>query len=675
VDGKQFDDLIKELGTARLSRAIALRGFLTGVVAAVTGIGLIADSEDADAKKRGKGRQGSHKNDKKRDKGGQEAHADGKKRDRKKKGGQKNKGGKKKKKGQNNRSRNVQQQDVACSEPSSVTKDSGNPPLCPGGIRVNSPERTCKIITDPCGCKLEWCVTLGADGEELSFGPVDGQPACTVTRVVVKGGNEGANIYTFDPPALCADGLTTPTDQEISHFDLCGIACCVPETCEDLGVCGENLDNGCNGTIDCPCPTDCPGGGANNTCDNGTCVCDPDTCADLGVCGEDLDDGCCGTIDCPCPTDCPGGGSNNTCVEGTCVCDPDTCASEGLECTSSPVDDGCCGTFRCPCPTECPGGGENNTCDNGTCVCEPNTCADLGVCGTGLADGCCGTIDCECPTTCPGGGANNTCDNGECICEPDTCASEGLQCTSTPLDDGCCGEFRCPCPRECPGGGANNTCDNGICVCDPDTCADLPPGVECGTGFDDGCCGAFNCNCPTNCPAGTDDGPNNTCEGGTCVCTKNTCESLGVTCGVHDDGCCGEIDCGPCPEGCTPGYWKNHPGAWVGFSPNALVSSVFNTGSCGSLGSKTLLQALSLKGGSSFCGGVEILLRAAVAALLNAANPGVNYTLTTAQIIAQVNAAIASGVRANVIALAADLDARNNAIGGCPCNNNGCPAS
>ena len=53
-----------------------------------------------------------------------------------------------------------------------------------------------------------------------------------------------------------------------------------------------------------------------------------------------------------------------------------------------------------------------------------------------------------------------------------------------------------------------------------------------------------------------------------------------------------------------------------------------------------------------------------MAALLNAAVPGVDYPLTQAQIVAQVNAALASGDRDTMIDLAATLDNLNNL--GCP---------
>jgi uncharacterized repeat protein (TIGR01451 family) len=123
-------------------------------------------------------------------------------------------------------------------------------------------------------------------------------------------------------------------------------------------------------------------------------------------------------------------------------------------------------------------------------------------------------------------------------------------------------------------------------------------------------------------------------------------------------------------EGCTPGYWKvaQHLDSWVatGYSPNQTLESVFNVPDSYGLDNFTLRQALSFKGGSTLSGAAQILLRAGVAALLNAAHPDVDYALSTAEVITQVNAALASGSRSTILALAADLDAANNSD--CPLN-------
>lgn len=119
-------------------------------------------------------------------------------------------------------------------------------------------------------------------------------------------------------------------------------------------------------------------------------------------------------------------------------------------------------------------------------------------------------------------------------------------------------------------------------------------------------------------------------------------------------------------DGCTPGYWKNHTESWAGtgLAPGQTVGSVFNAGAFPSQASKTLLQALQGGGGSGTAGAAQILLRAAVAALLNASHAEVDYPRTSASIIADVNAALASNSRSAMLALAGELDEDNNL--GCP---------
>ena len=93
---------------------------------------------------------------------------------------------------------------------------------------------------------------------------------------------------------------------------------------------------------------------------------------------------------------------------------------------------------------------------------------------------------------------------------------------------------------------------------------------------------------------------------------------------------------------------------------------MFNVPNSFGLDNVTLRQALSFNGGSTNTAAARILLRAAVSALLNSASPDVDYPLTTNQVIAQVNAALATKDRSTMLALAAQLDAYNNL--GCPLN-------
>lgn len=78
-----------------------------------------------------------------------------------------------------------------------------------------------------------------------------------------------------------------------------------------------------------------------------------------------------------------------------------------------------------------------------------------------------------------------------------------------------------------------------------------------------------------------------------------------------------------------------------------------------------LLDALNYGGSNSTPGAAQILLRAGVAALLNAASPGVDYQLTTEQVLSQVNTALTKN-RSTMLSVASQLDRYNNA--GCPLN-------
>jgi hypothetical protein len=111
-----------------------------------------------------------------------------------------------------------------------------------------------------------------------------------------------------------------------------------------------------------------------------------------------------------------------------------------------------------------------------------------------------------------------------------------------------------------------------------------------------------------------------------------------------------------------PGSWKNHLGSWSGYSRSATLTSVLGAGALDG----TLLDGLGFGGGSGVVGAKRILLRAAVSALMNSAHPNVDYTRTTAQVIAAVTSALNRDNRETMLALASALNAENNL--GCPLN-------
>lgn len=112
-------------------------------------------------------------------------------------------------------------------------------------------------------------------------------------------------------------------------------------------------------------------------------------------------------------------------------------------------------------------------------------------------------------------------------------------------------------------------------------------------------------------------------------------------------------------QGCSHGYWKNHTASWQGFAPSATVGSVFSAAAGGDFASVTLLEALQLPGGRGVSGATQILLREAVAALLNAAHPNVNFAFSVGSVQSQVNAAISSGNRTTILNAKDVLEAEN----------------
>ncbi|MEE8428687.1 MAG: hypothetical protein V3S33_04205 [Gammaproteobacteria bacterium] len=115
-------------------------------------------------------------------------------------------------------------------------------------------------------------------------------------------------------------------------------------------------------------------------------------------------------------------------------------------------------------------------------------------------------------------------------------------------------------------------------------------------------------------------------------------------------------------EGCTPGYWKQrqHFDSWVAFSPGDKFEDAF-PGVNAATGNKTLLKVLKTGGGKS-----KALGRHAVAALLNASSPDVDYMYDVNGVQQIVSDAYAAGTKESFNAAKDVLRAANEQ--GCPLN-------
>ena len=150
-------------------------------------------------------------------------------------------------------------------------------------------------------------------------------------------------------------------------------------------------------------------------------------------------------------------------------------------------------------------------------------------------------------------------------------------------------------------------------------------------------------------------------------CTTDTCDPI-LGCVYTPIPGCGD-------QGCTPGFWKANADNWQANSwpvaPSTKVNTVFTIPGCvnSSYGNLTLREALSLKGGSGINGAAQILLRIGTGAYLNALSGCVDYAQAVEDVVADVNAALASCDRGEILGLASTLDFQNNA--GCPLNQHG----
>lgn len=122
-------------------------------------------------------------------------------------------------------------------------------------------------------------------------------------------------------------------------------------------------------------------------------------------------------------------------------------------------------------------------------------------------------------------------------------------------------------------------------------------------------------------------------------------------------------------HGCTLGFWKTHTGfgpqanAW----PSPYVPGVTTLGGAGftNTGNQTtkMSDALAFKGGPSVQDAKNLLMKQAVAALLNAATTGMQYPLTVAQVLSETNTALATGDRGKILDEAARLEGFNSLEG------------
>ena len=282
------------------------------------------------------------------------------------------------------------------------------------------------------------------------------------------GGTAGGGGVTCDP-ALCPGGTNECQVPTCTPADACGVEFAAVKTaCSDLQNPAGQVCDAQGGCVECVDEAECTG---TDLCEGGSCV--PETCGNLALDGDETD------IDC--------GGSCAPCTNGDACLVAGDCESgfcDALVCAACAVDVDCGGGNYCdagscapkkPVGTAC---AAPNECGSGFCPGDDLVCCDAACDGTceaclsgkngGAGTGTCGLVpaaadpDTECPAssaTCRLGGCNG---NGQCSPSPN-----GTVCRT----------------------GSGDSCDpNEVCAggsCPPDTVA--PASTVCRTGSGDSC--------------------------------------------------------------------------------------------------------------------------------------------------------------------------------------------
>lgn len=343
------------------------------------------------------------------------------------------------------------------------------------------------------------------------------------------------------------------------------VCACVPDAGAE--VCGDGLDNECNGRVDdcrlcdgVPVPEDSRNhcGACGNACridqecSGGECGC----LVGLLDCGGRCIDPTTDELHCGgCGVACAAGGS---CVAGACECPagtPDACSGV---CVDTRTDEDHCGSCgdACPATLGCVAGACRCTSPAAPLLCEGSGCVDPSSDPQN-----CGGCGIECP-------AAQRCASGSCRCPLGgqwLCGDACVDLLSDPSNCGTCGN-RCATGAWCRSGTC--TCESGL-VCGG-TCVPFGDPANCGacgrTCRADQYCSGLSCQCrsgtecggvcmdtlndPLNCGAcGNVCGTGMLCSSGRCTCASTTpyqCAELGGCFDLRVD----PMHCGSCTNAC-----------------------------------------------------------------------------------------------------------------------------
>jgi hypothetical protein len=450
------------------------------------------------------------------------------------------------------------------------------------------------VLTDLGGsCLPEACVAFG--DSSATFDAVTGQ----TYYVVVDGYSGAADDYIVE--VVCA-GPVCDVDRDGFDSEDAG---CGGDDCDDTNsnvnpgaeeVCGDEVDQDCDGADElcpdctdadgdgwgvgatCPAEQDCDdtspdiyptaeercGDGIDQDCDGEDLAC---ACGDRDGDGYDSGDGCTPPVDCndgdntiyPDAEEACGDGIDQDCdgADESCPFCEDADGDgfgEGAGCVGPDCDDADAAIN--PNAEEVCGDGDDNDCEGGDETC-PENCTDGDGDGYGVGADCLGP-DCNDGSAQINPEAREICDDGidqDCDDEDEACTCDDDDGDGATDED--CGGDDCddaddtiyPGAEEVCGDGYDQDCDGEDldCPCE-DADDDGFESRDCGGDDCDDADSAINPDADDPCEGGPD-GIDQDCDGADdCPCTDADNDGF-----FAEDGCGGEIDCGPNDNSVYPG--------------------------------------------------------------------------------------------------------------------------
>ena len=274
-------------------------------------------------------------------------------------------------------------------------------------------------------CERALCLVTCAADWDCPSGAVCTSGACFAGRFGACTSDSDCRSGEACIDSACAelpDHRTCTADSDCPPMTVCTAAgvCEFVSTCTAVAeICGNGIDDDCDGIVDDGCSAVCMGDadcGAGQACVHGVCTPIATTCMSDEECGagQACLHGVCAPIATTCMSDAECGGAGFGCISGICQALPvEICGNHIDDDGDGLVDEDCGGV--CSVDSDCAAG---QVCASGICTAACTPVAEI--CVNGADDDCDGIVD----DGCPSGGCRTDaeCSAGQ-VCYSGTCVA------------------------------------------------------------------------------------------------------------------------------------------------------------------------------------------------------------------------------------------------------------